>query len=232
MQCIILAGGLAIRMLPLTKDKPKSLITIFNKPFIDYQLDYLTNNGIDDIILCIGHLGHMIKDHVGTSFNKVNISYLDEGELLTGTGGAIRKLYDQHRLNSSFGIIYGDSYLPINFNEVYNKFLSSKHDAMMTIFENNGKFDTSNVIVNNELILYDKKHVTKSIDYFTHIDYGFSILSNHLISEIPQNEKYALHTLLHKLSLENRLAGFEVKERFYEVGSFQGLQDFTDWINK
>lgn len=233
MQCVILAGGLGTRMLPLTKDIPKSLIKINGKPFIDYQLTLLTDNGVNDIVICIGNLGDMIQNYVGYSFNGAKVSYVSDGENLMGTGGALRKAYDESKLNEIFGVIYGDSFLLINYQEIYDKvlFSSEYYKALMTVYKNEGKFDISNVVFNSDnFILYDKKCLTKNPKEFTYIDYGFSILFRDTISNIPQNQKYGLDQLLHKISLENKLKGIEVHNRFYEIGSIEGLKDFTNWI--
>ena len=123
MQCIILSGGLATRMRPLTQSIPKSLIPINNRPFIDYQLEYLSCQGITDVLLCIGHLGYMIKDYLGNSKYNLSIDYSNEGENLLGTAGAIRLAFDQNKLQNNFFIMYGDSFLPINFKSVYDSFI-------------------------------------------------------------------------------------------------------------
>jgi len=231
MQCVILAGGLAARMRPLTEKIPKALIEINGKPFIDYQLELLTNNGVTSVLLCIGHLGEMIKDHVGDSFNGVNIRYQFDGEKLLGTGGALGKAKKECSLEKNFGVIYGDSYLPINFSEVYDKFTSSnKHDAIMTIFKNDGLFDKSNVIIDGDNILYDKKYNTRPASHFNYIDYGFSILSLDSV-DVPLDTKFGLDQLLHRISLNGKLGWFEVNTRFFEIGSFEGLKDFRGFVS-
>src|SRR5437870_5029024 len=113
MQCIILAGGLGTRIRSVIGDRPKALIPVLGRPFVAYQLDWLAKQGVTDVVMSIGHLGHMIRDAVGLHHEGIAIRYSDEGTHLRGTGGAVRYAIDQGLLQQSFFILYGDSYLPI-----------------------------------------------------------------------------------------------------------------------
>jgi NDP-sugar pyrophosphorylase family protein len=228
MQCVILAGGLGTRILPLTKQIPKALIEIDNFPFINYQLQWLAIHGVTEVILCIGHLGTMIRGYVqdGSNYN-LKIEYVDEGEDLLGTAGALRLALD--KLNESFLVIYGDSFLPICFSEIYNYYKQNNISALMTIYKNDNKFDKSNVILYDDKSIFYNKKTNLLCPY---IDYGLSILSKDIIKEINPRQKYGLADLFYKLSIEKKLIGYEVFERFYEIGSFSGLNDFKKWLNE
>jgi NDP-sugar pyrophosphorylase family protein len=235
MQCIILAGGMGTRMLPLTSNIPKALIPINDLPFISYQLDWLSKQGITDVVICTGHLGEMIQNYVkdGHQWN-LSVQYTQETEgSLRGTAGAIRLALDQNMLQDKFFIMYGDSFLPINFKMIYEFFRVHHLEAMMTIYFNENAFDESNVIKLTEgKIIYDKRHVTSHSGNYSYIDYGLSIIQKSLIEQmVLPNTIHKLDSLFNQLSVTNRLHGFEVHQRFFEVGSFQGLQDFTDWVN-
>jgi MurNAc alpha-1-phosphate uridylyltransferase len=227
MQCVILCGGFGTRMLPLTTNIPKAMININDKPFIHYQIAWLVKHGINNIILSIGHFGSLIRDFIGDKYMNVPIIYADEGESLLGTAGALRLALPS--LEDLFAVTYGDSFLPINYLSPFQYYVEKNIDALMTVYKNNGQFDKSNVLMDDKRFVYDKKNPSKDFQY---IDYGLSILNKQIIDRhVPKNMKYGLDELFKNLSINNRLHGYEVYDRFYEIGSFQGLKDFTDWVN-
>jgi NDP-sugar pyrophosphorylase family protein len=231
MQCVILAGGLGTRISELTENKiPKCLIEINKKPFIDYQLQWLSTHGVNDIILCVGHLKEQVKNYVsdGSKWN-LSVRYVSDGKKLLGTGGAIRKALDEYALRHNFIVMYGDSFLPINFNDVYKQYCSKLQPALITVFKNNNQFDISNADFNNGLVAYNKINPDSNFKY---IDYGLSVLDRDIIQEyIPSETVYDLSTMFYELSKNNMLAGYEVYDRFYEVGSPSGLKDFQLWLD-
>ncbi len=223
----ILCGGLATRLRPVTETVPKSLISINGEPFIHYQLRYLYDQGIRDVVLCVGYLGHMIEDSIkgGKAFG-LNVKYSYDGDKLLGTGGAINKALTY--LGEDFFVMYGDSYLPINFNKVETAYFESKKVALMTILENSGKWDKSNVIYQDgEILEYNKKSNNSAMHY---IDYGLSILSSSIIKEYNINDNFDLSDVYHELSTMKKMAGFIVGERFYEIGSFDGISDLEKYL--
>jgi len=226
-QCVILAGGLATRLRPITENIPKSMVLIDNRPFLEYQIELLKNMGVADIVLCIGHKGDMIRKYFGNGRNyNVKISYSSEDTLL-GTGGALRNA--TKRLKDRFFVLYGDAYLDIDYRKILNYFKQIEFPALLTVYKNEGKFDTSNVIfIDDKFVLYDKQNPTKEMQY---IDYGLSILSKRIVKQfIPSNTFYDLADCYNVLSKNNQLAGYEVKKRFYEIGSISGLRDFKHFI--
>lgn len=230
MQCVILAGGLGSRVLDITKNKiPKSLIPIKNIPFIDYQLRYLSKYNFNNIILCVSHLQNQIEDYVknGEKYN-INVKYVSDGDSPIGTGGAIRKAYDQNVLEEDFAIIYGDSFLPVNYDLIYNYYKSQNCEALMTIYKNNNNLDNSNANFDGKLVNYNK--FNKNINY-NYIDYGLSFLNKKIVKMIPKNNKFDLSSLFNDLSILKKLYGYEVFERFYEIGSVSGINDFESFLN-
>jgi len=121
----IIAGGLATRLRPITENIPKSLIEFSGKPFIFYQLEYLYKQGIKKVVLCIGHLGKIIQEKVGDGrYFNLDIKYSFDGDFPLGTGGSIKKALPM--LDKNFFVLYGDSFLPINFNSVKEFYLQKK----------------------------------------------------------------------------------------------------------
>lgn len=227
MQCLILAGGLATRMRPVTESIPKSLIPVLGRPFIDLQLDWLKRNGVQSVVLSIGYKGEQIRSHVGDgSAWGIKVTYVDESNNLRGTGGALRLALDNGVLEERFFVVYGDSYLPLDLRPVWQAFLASGKAALMTVFKNAGAWEKSNVIFENGVLkLYDKSAPPDDAR-FQYVDYGLSLFSSDTISHyIPPNVVMDLAAVMSRLSLEGQLAGYEVFERFYEIGSPTGLAD-------
>jgi NDP-sugar pyrophosphorylase family protein len=237
MQCVILAGGRATRMRPLTDSIPKALIPAGGRPFVDHQLGWLAGHGVTDVVMCIGYMGDAIRAHLNGlagAGHGLRIRFVDEGEDLRGTAGALRLALDEGALEESFLVTYGDSFLPIDFRDVYRAHANAGAPALMTVFRNDGRWDASNVIFDGRLVtLYDKQRQTRPAADFTFIDYGLSALSRQVIAdEIPAGGSADLAGLFHRLSVRGALAGLEVSQRFYEIGSPAGLEDFERWLRR
>jgi NDP-sugar pyrophosphorylase family protein len=218
----ILAGGLATRLRPITEKIPKSLIPVADKPFLAHQLELLHARGIRRAVLCVGHLGEMIQREFGNgdAFG-VRLDYSFDGPKLLGTGGAIKRALPL--LGKVFFVLYGDSYLPLQYAPVADFFHCSGKLGLMTVYRNEGKYDTSNVVFGDgEIVVYDKK--AKSPD-MRHIDYGLSLFQASVFDAYPAGQIFDLAEVMGKLVREKQLAGYEVRERFYEIGSPAGLTE-------
>ena len=229
MQIVILAGGLATRLRPLSLGMPKSMIQVLGKPFLAYQLDILRAAGINDVVLCVGHLGEQIAAHFkdGRDFG-VQISYSWEKGDLLGTGGALKNA--ANLLQPQFFIMYGDSYLRFDYQKMYAAFKTCEYPTMMAVYKNQNKFERSNSVVKDGLVVvFDKKWLHAGMDF---IDYGISMLSREVLNLIPDGQVFDLSDLFRQLASGRNLLAYEVEERFYEIGSFQGLKDFTELIQR
>ncbi len=235
MQCVILAGGLGTRMLPRTETVPKSLLDVAGRPFVDHQLDWLAAHGVSSVVLCVGHLGHLVEAHVGDGGRfGIPVRYVNEGETLRGTAGALRLAAEQRVLQDAFLVTYGDSYLPVDFGAVAQAFERSGAPALMTIFRNEGRWDTSNVVFDERtgtVLLYDKRRELRPLEEFRHIDYGLSAFRLAAFErEVPPGQRHDLADVFRELSLRGMLAGLEVTQRFYEVGSPAGLAELEQLL--
>lgn len=225
----ILAGGLAKRLRPITETIPKALVEVAGRPFIEWQLDYLYRQDIKHVVLCLGYLGEQIEALIGdgTRFG-LRIDYSYDGDHLLGTGGALRKALPM--LGGAFFVYYGDSYLPIRFINVEDSFRTQGRPALMTVLKNGGRWDRSNVLFSDgKLLEYNKHAPSKNMDY---IDYGLGVLSAELLLSFPDEQPFDLADVYQSLSLEGRLAGYEVFERFYEIGSFGGLKETEAFLTR
>lgn len=224
---MILAGGLATRLRPITEKIPKSLIEVNQKPFIFHQLKLLAEQNIKEVILCVGFLGEQIQDYVGDGKDfGLHVKYAYDGDVLLGTGGAIQKaiplLSSDH-----FFVLYGDSYLPCDFLSVQKSFISQQKKSLMTVFHNNGQWDSSNVIFKQgKILMYDKKIKSADMHY---IDYGLGVFNQTAFSNNTQ-KPFDLAELYQQLLVEHQLAGYEVFNRFYEVGSFNGISELENFL--
>lgn len=225
----ILAGGLGKRLGPIAEKMPKALVDVAGKPFIVRQLEYLKQQGIARVVLCIGHLSEKIEDVVGDgSALGMEVHYSWDGQRLLGTGGALRQALPV--LGETFFVIYGDSYLPIDFSAVQRDFLASGKPALMTVLRNGNQWDRSNVLFSaGRLVEYNKRTPRPEM---THIDYGLGILSASVFLGSPAGEPFDLADIYHDLSLRGLLAGSEVSERFYEVGSPGGLYEAIEYFKR
>lgn len=230
MQILILAGGLGTRLRPLTENFPKSMIPVMGHPFLKYQIHYLLSQGVSDIVLVTGFQSSIVEDYVSTQGWRSKVKILNEGNRLRGTGGAIAWAVRQGTMADKFLVLYGDSFLPIPFKPVVEKFQNSQSEALMTVLKNEGNWDQSNVVFEKgDIQLYDKKLTPKPAN-MKHIDYGLLGLKRSWVqswSEFSDPDlKFDLADKLTEVSRLKKLAGSEVTERFYEIGSFQGLADF------
>lgn len=225
MQCVVLAGGLATRMRPLTDAVPKALLPVAGRPFADHQLRWLARDGVRDVVFAIGHLGDRIRAFAGDGAAwGLRIRYVDEGPALRGTAGALRLAYDQGALQPAFAVLYGDSYLPVDVGAVFAEFERRRADVLMTVYRNEGALDRSNARLQGGSVVYDKTVPDPAAAGMHHIDYGLSIIDRDaVIPDVPAGAVADLADLYRRLSAEGRVAGLEVHERFYEIGSPAGL---------
>jgi N-acetyl-alpha-D-muramate 1-phosphate uridylyltransferase len=223
----ILAGGLATRLHPITETIPKALVEVAGMPFVVRQLDYLRRQGVSRIVLCVGFLGEQIEAVVGDgSASGLSVSYSQDWPKLMGTGGALKRALPL--LDSQFLVLYGDSYLPIDFASVERAFLASGKPALMTVQRNADRWDKSNVLFEDDVIVeYNKRTPTPDM---RHIDYGLGAISADVLADEDTTGPFDLADIYHRLSLSGQLAGYEVHERFYEIGSHKGLAEAADYF--
>jgi len=223
----ILAGGLATRLRPITQTIPKALIEVAGKPFVAHQLQYLRQQGVTSVTLCIGYLGEMIKEFVGDGSHwGLSVSYSLDGPVLLGTGGALKQALPL--LGERFFVLYGDSYLPINYANVQKAFTDSNQLGLMTVLKNKNQWDRSNVQFKlGKLIEYNKDSINPSMQY---IDYGLGALQASVLGHYPDGEPFDLSKVYNELSMRQELAGYEVFDRFYEIGSVKGISDTQTYL--
>jgi NDP-sugar pyrophosphorylase family protein len=218
-------------MRPLTDILPKTLLPVAGRPFAWHQMQWLAAQDIDDVVYCIAHQGEQIRQYWATEPPPVrSLRYVDEGTELRGTGGALRLALDERVLEESFFVLYGDSFLPVEFAPVWSAFEASGSPALMTVLKNGGRWDRSNVIyAGGRVSLYAKNAEPSTQARMHYIDYGLSVLRRDAIAGVAEIV-FDLSAVFHRMSLEGQLAGYEVTERFYEIGSPEGLRDLEKYL--
>jgi NDP-sugar pyrophosphorylase family protein len=223
----ILAGGMATRLRPITEKIPKLLVEVAGEPFFSHQLRLLKKNGLTRIVLCVGYLGEMIVAQYGDGAKwGVKIEYAFDGPKLLGTGGAL--IAALPKLGNAFYVLYGDSYLPVDYRAVGDFFLRSGKLGLMTVYENHGRYDASNVeFADGEIKVYDKKIKTPAMH---HIDYGLGGFRAAAFDGFPRDAVVDLAAVQQALVARRLLAGYEMKERFFEIGSHEGLRELDQLL--
>jgi N-acetyl-alpha-D-muramate 1-phosphate uridylyltransferase len=223
----ILAGGLATRLRPVTETVPKALLEINGEPFLGHQLRLLARGGLERAVLCVGHLGDQIREYAcdGRRFG-LEIAYSFDGPQLLGTAGAIRRALPL--LGDAFFVLYGDSYLPCNYRAAERVFLDSGKPGLMTVFRNDGRWDTSNVEFSEGRILaYDKTDRTSRMRY---IDYGLGLFQKAAFEALHEGQARDLAAVYQDLLGRGELAAYEMRERFYEIGSLAGIRELSEFL--
>jgi NDP-sugar pyrophosphorylase family protein len=225
----LLAGGLATRLRPITHTLPKCMVEVAGRPFIDHQLALLKRNGICRVVLCLGYLGDQVAAHVGDGSQLgMDIRYSFDGDQLLGTGGALRRALPL--LGELCWVLYGDSYLDIDYRAVFDAAQRSAAFGLMTVLRNANQWDRSNVVFREgQLVCYHKRQTRPEMEY---IDYGASLFRRPALERIPANTVNDLSDLMHDLVSAGEMIGYEVHKRFYEIGSHQGLLETAQYLQQ
>jgi NDP-sugar pyrophosphorylase family protein len=216
-------------MRPLTETVPKSMLEVADEPFIAHQLRLFKRQGLARVVLCLGHLGGMVRDFVGDgSAFGLSVSSSFDGERLLGTAGALKKAAPL--LGDVFWVAYGDSYLDVDLEPIWASFQSDDRPALMTVFRNEDRWDKSNVLFRDgRIVTYDKNATDPAMK---HIDFGLIMLRKQVLDDVPVDESADLGDVLSMLVSRGVVAGYEVGERFYEIGSRDGLRETDEKIRK
>jgi len=223
----LLAGGLATRLRPLTETVPKAMVPVAGRPFIDHQLALLRRNGIRRVVLCLGYLGEQVEAHLGDGRGLgLDVRYSHDGDRLLGTGGALRRAAPQ--LGEVSWVMYGDSYMDIDYRAVLAAFSRARVLGLLTVLRNDDLWDRSNAVFSDgRLVRYDKRSPTADMH---HIDYGVALLRREAIERIPPDVPHDLSDLYRELVAGGEMIGYEVTQRFYEIGSERGLEETRAYL--
>jgi NDP-sugar pyrophosphorylase family protein len=208
-------------MRPRTLTVPKSMLDVGGRPFVDWQLERLASSGFREVVMCVAHLGEQIRAHVGDGARfGVRVLWSDEGPELLGTGGAIRRALGV--LAPVFLVTYGDSYLPFDYAEPLRALEAHGDcDGVMAVYRNMRQWDASNVVTDGAWVLRYEKGLADAA--FDHIDYGATALRREVVAQLPEGRPVGLDALQRELAQRKRLRACVAHERFFEIGSPEGL---------
>ncbi|HEV3059167.1 MAG TPA: nucleotidyltransferase family protein [Vicinamibacterales bacterium] len=235
----VLAGGLATRLRPLTGPIPKALVEVAGRPFVEHQLEWLRGQGVERVVLCVAYRGEMIRDALGDGARwGLSIEYVFDGDRLRGTGGAIMRALPA--LGPTFMVLYADSYVSCDLAALERAYRASGCSGMMTVFRNDDRWDRSNVLfAEGRVLRYDKVERTQEMH---HIDYGIGVLSARAFEGFlnpgsptagnSTDDAFDLAAVYQRLLAAGDLAAFEVFDRFYEIGSPDGLEETRRFFDK
>jgi NDP-sugar pyrophosphorylase family protein len=227
MPVVILCGGQSTRLQPLTKDKPKSMVDVLGKPFIDHQLSLLKENNVKEVVLCIGKFGEQIRNYVGNGQKwDMSVKYSDDGGKLLGTGGALRKA--NPLLPDTFILMNGDSYLDIDYKRVLRTFYREENPILMTVYKATDKELCRNVCVRyKRIVAYDKTGKYRGLNY---IDYGFTPMQKWLLRDFPPGEVFDFSKIYLQMIEAKSISCYRSLKKFYEIGSYEGLEETSEYI--
>lgn len=223
MQIAILAGGLATRLFPLTERIPKSMVQVHGKPFLEYQIELLRRNSVTELVLCVGHLADQIEDYFGDGSRfGVRIQYSHEGERRLGTAGALKLA--ESLLADEFFVMFGDSYLMLDYRAIMDYFLARDRLGLMVIYRNDNRYDSSDILVEDGFVaVYDKDSPSPDLVY---INEGLSVLRREALKSLTVEKACSLQQFFQPLIADGQLLALETRQRFFEVGSPPGLEEF------
>lgn len=231
---LILAGGLGTRLNSINSGLPKSMVAVCGQPFIAHQLLLLKEKGVRQVVLCVGHNAQPLTDFVGDGSRfglAVEFSYDSDGEnggKLLGTGGALLKA--SKLVGSPFAMVYGDSWLEVDFSPIIQSYFRLGKPALITVYRNENRFIPSNLKIEGELVTaYNKDSPSADM---VHVDFGLSIFSSEAFSSFSEQQAFDLSLVVQRLIAARQLACYEVKQRFYEVGTPQGLKELEEHLLK
>jgi N-acetyl-alpha-D-muramate 1-phosphate uridylyltransferase len=228
-QAAILAGGLGTRLRPLTDKIPKAMVPVNGRPFLEYEIELLKANQVDDLIVCLGYLGKQIEVHFGDGKKfGVKLRYSYDGKELLGPIGGLKMA--ERFLGKEFFVTYGDAYLRMDYAGMMEGLRASKRLGAMAVYKNEGKFGKSDVIAKRGLVTaYDKK---KTLPGMLWVNFGVTALKKSALDGVEAGSYCDEETYYGGLVKQKQLAAYETLDRFYEIGTPKGLDEFTRFILK
>ncbi len=229
---LILCGGMATRLYPLTHEIPKAMIPVAGEPFVSYQLRRLYEAGFRNVILCVGHLSDKILSFVGNGERfGLSVHYSFDGPSKKGTGGAILQAISNSLLqvHDLFFVTYGDTLLTLSYKAMVEDLLKhSDARSSMAILRNQNTWDQSNASFDGTYVThYEKGKVDRDLQY---IDYGVSLFYKDDFMQLAPRESFDLSEVMIPLVRLKKMVGYEVFQRFYEIGTLQGMNETENFL--
>ncbi len=226
-QVVILAGGMATRLYPITKDLPKSLLSIGGKIFLDLQIQNLVQRGIHKFHFCLGQHGNQIEKFLAQPrFKQLDVTMSYDSSPKRGTAGAL--VDAKNYLEDEFLLMYGDSYLPIDLDNL--ELAWSRFDARLKLSiksTHNSRHVPNIEVMSNGAFKYgsDSKHAT-------FIDYGLMLVDKSVIQDIERESLTSFTSVIQSLGQSQEAVCASTNSALYEVGSFEGIRELEEYLGE
>jgi NDP-sugar pyrophosphorylase family protein len=223
-----LVGGLGTRLGRLTREVPKPMVLVNGKPFLEHEIGLLKRSGIEDFVLCVGHLGEKVEGYFGDGREwGVRVRYSHDGPRLMGPAGALKGA--EPLLGDAFFVTYGDAYLRADYRGIMRALLESDRLGVMAVYENHGRYGRSDVVVRDgRVVRYDKKGQGDGMSW---VNFGVSALRKRALTLVPSGRECGEEEFYGELIKRDELLAFPVEERFYEIGTPDSLKEFERFIS-
>jgi N-acetyl-alpha-D-muramate 1-phosphate uridylyltransferase len=211
----------------LTVNIPKAMVPVHGRPFLEYEVELLKSRGVDDLVLCVGYLGEQIERHFGDGgWFGVRIRYSRDGKVPLGPIGALKKA--EGMLENEFFVTYGDSYLRLNYRNMMHVLQQRDALGLMAVYWNDVAYGKSDVVVRGtHIVEYNKKETKPGMVW---INFGVSALRKTALEGVKEGEYCDEEPFYGGLIRERQLRWFEARERFYEIGTPRGLDEFSTYV--
>lgn len=232
MQAIILAGGLGTRLRSLVKDRPKPMAEIeADKPFLAYQIDYLRQYDVTEIVLCVGYMWENVRAYFGDGEKfGVKIFYAVEEELL-GTGGAIKNA--EKFIDAPFLVLNGDSFFEADIDAMAKFHFAKKASdenyfgtMALTTVDDRSSFGSIDLDEENLITAFNEKDPELTSPGL--INAGVYLLEPKILEKIPSGRKVSIEKEIYPDLLQNELhiGGFKSNVFFVDIGTPEGFYKF------
>lgn len=238
MKAVILAGGLGKRLRSIVADRPKPMVEIDSKPFLEYQIDFIKKFEIKELILCVGHLHEWIMEYFGNGRSRgIDIKYSIEKEPL-GTAGALKNA--ESYLKGPFLMLNGDSYFDVNLTRLLRFHLKKKMDGsnclgtiLLTRTESTKDYGTVELGADNEILTFAEKAENKNGSSGL-VNAGIYVLESELLKLISANKKTSLEQEIFPLAISQNhpLYGLQSDGFFVDIGTPEGYRTFMNHLRK
>lgn len=215
----VLAGGLGSRLGELTRDMPKPLLSVAGRPFAEYQVELLRRNGAARVVFCVGYRGELFEQVLGDGRRfDLDIRYSFDGEKLAGTAGAVRGALPL--LGERFLVLYGDTFLHIDYADVFDTFVAAGRSGLMTVLrDREGLLPCNARVEGDRVAAYDKEARPAGAEW---IDYGLSAFR----ADVFQRSSWTdLAHVQRDLAIARDLTAYEAPHRYYEIGTPEALRE-------
>ncbi|RZB35267.1 MAG: D-glycero-alpha-D-manno-heptose 1-phosphate guanylyltransferase [Desulfobacteraceae bacterium Eth-SRB1] len=218
---LILAGGLGTRLSPVLSDRPKVLAPVNGRPFLSYLLDQLVSAGFQDVILCTGYKGEMIRKTFGDSYKDLTIRYSRDPKPL-GTGGALHYALPMIEKETIL-VMNGDSFCKTDFNKFFEFHLRRKSIMSIVLVRPQHSDDYGVVALNknNKVAGFNEK-IDCQVDQY--INAGIYLMDQGIIDHMPDEEHFSLEYDLFPHIMKSDCFGFVSDGELIDIGTPKRLK--------